>query len=162
MEHEEVVPIWKEATEFMEGTVDLLTDEKQKDYFTKTIASLKTASGLVEDSDEKMARLCDAAVKYANQLAFILFRQGALSEEHTAKFRSLPTPEYTGDEVRKFEDVRQAKIDSINKQQQEVMDEQKALDIFTAVIAGMSEDEAKQRMAEHEQQIKEMSQRQEQ
>ncbi len=159
MEVEKVTTIWQDAVEFMSAAVGLLNDEKQKEYFTKTIDALKTASELVGDSEEKLARLCDAGIKYANQLAFILFRQNALSEELTSQFRLLVTPEYTAEKVRDFEDVRQSKIDSINKQQQEVMSEQKDLDIFTAVIAGLSKEEAERRMAEHEQQIKEMSQR---
>ena len=155
---EAVHMVWEDAVAFMEPAIERLTDEKQKDYFTKSVESLRTAAKLA-DTDERAVRLTDASIKYANQLAFILFRQGSLDETLTPQFRALPTPESTGDDVRKFEDVRQAKIDSINKQQQEVMDEQKSLDIFTAVIAGMTEEEAERRMKEHEQQIKELAQR---
>lgn len=155
---EAVHMVWEDAVAFMEPAIERLTDEKQKDYFTKSVESLRTAAKLA-DTDERAVRLTDASIKYANQLAFILFRQGSLDETLTSQFRALPTPESTGDDVRKFEDVRQAKIDSINKQQQEVMDEQKSLDIFTAVIAGMTEEEAERRMQEHEQQIKELAQR---
>lgn len=158
MEEAAVHMVWEDAVAFMEPAISLLIDEKQKDYFVKTVESLRAAAKLA-DTDERAVRLTDASIKYANQLAFILFRQNALDEELTAKFRALPTPESTGEAVRDYEDVRQAKIDSINKQQQEVMNEQKSLDIFTAVIAGMTEEEAERRMREHEQQIKEMSQR---
>ena len=150
---EEVHPIYEEANSFIKNAVGLLEDEKQKDYFTKVSASIETAAGMVDESEEKLARLCDAGIKYANQLAFILFRANKLDGELLAEFRLLSTPEYTGESVRKFDDVRQAKIDSITAQQKEVLSEQEDLDIFTAVIAGMSEEEAKRRMDEQKEKL---------
>ncbi len=152
----EVHPIYEEANSFIKNAIGLLTDEKQKDYFTKVSESIMAAAGMVEDNEEKMARLCDAGIKYANQLAFILFRANKLDGELLAEFRLLPTPEYTGEAVRKFDEVRQAKIDSITAQQKEVLEEQKALDIFTAVIAGMSAEEAERRMEEQAEQLRQM------
>ena len=152
----EVHPIYEEANSFIKNAIGLLTDEKQKDYFTKVSESIMTAAGMVEDNEEKMARLCDAGIKYANQLAFILFRASKLDGELLAEFRLLPTPEYTGEAVRKFDEVRQAKIDSITAQQKDVLEEQKALDIFTAVIAGMSAEEAERRMEEQAEQLRQM------
>ena len=152
----EVHPIYEEANSFIKNAIGLLTDEKQKDYFTKVSESIMTAAGMVGDNEEKMARLCDAGIKYANQLAFILFRANKLDGELLAEFRLLPTPEYTGEAVRKFEDVRQAKIDSITAQQKEVLNDQKALDVFTAVIAGMSAEEAERRMEEQAEQLRQM------
>lgn len=152
----EAHPIYEEANSFIKNATGLLTDEKQKDYFTKVSESIMAAADMVGDSEERMARLCDAGIKYANQLAFILFRANKLEGELLAEFRLLPTPEYTGDSVRKFDDVRQAKIDSITAQQKEVLEEQKALDIFTAVIAGMSAEEAERRMNEQAEQLRQM------
>ena len=153
---EEVHPIYEEANSFIKNAVGLLEDEKQKDYFTKSSASIETAAGMIDGNEEKMARLCDAGIKYANQLAFILFRANKLDGELLAEFRLLPTPEFTGNAVRKYEDVRQAKIDSITAQQKEVLEDQKNLDIFTAVVAGMSAEEAERRMNEQAEQLRQM------
>lgn len=152
----EVHPIYEEANSFIKNAVGLLDDEKQKEYFTNVSASVESATKMVGDSEEKLARLCDAGVKYANQIAFILFRADKLDGELLAEFRTLATPEHTGESVRKFEEVRQAKIDSITKQQEEVLAEQKELDIFTAVIAGMTAEEAERRMNEQAEQLRQM------
>lgn len=152
----EVHPIYEEANSFIKNAVGLLDDEKQKEYFTNVSASIESATKMVGDSEEKLARLCDAGVKYANQIAFILFRADKLDGELLAEFRTLATPEHTGESVRKFEEVRQAKIDSITKQQEEVLAEQKELDIFTAVIAGMTAEEAERRMNEQAEQLRQM------
>ena len=157
---EEVKSIYQEALEVIEKATPLLEDEKQKEYFTKVAESIRTASGLINDNNEKLVRLCDAAVKYANQVMFILFRADKLGDnELVAQFRSLVTAEYTGEEVRKFEDARQKRIDEVNGLHQEIVDEQKDLDIFTAVIAGMSKEEAEAKMAEYEAQAKAAQQR---
>ena len=156
---EEVKSIYQEALEVIEKAVPFLVDDKQKEYFTKVSESVRVAAGLVNGNEEKLTRLCDAAVKYANQIMFILFRADNLDDGLVKDFRALPTAEYTGEEVRKFEDARQERIDGLNDMHQEIVDEQKDLDIFTAVIAGMSKEEAEAKMAEYEAQVKATQQR---
>lgn len=151
---EEVKYIYQEALEVIEKAVPFLVDDKQKEYFAKVPESIRVAAGLVNGNDEKLTRLCDAAIKYANQIMFILFRSDNLNDDLVKSFRALPTAEYTGEEVRKFEDARQKRIDEVNDMHQEIVNEQKDLDIFTAVIAGMSKEEAEAKMAEYEAQVK--------
>ena len=69
-------------------------------------------------------------------------------------------PEQTAAKVNKFNDARQKRVDEINKQHQEIFEEQKALDVFTGIIAGLSKEEAKKRMAEHEAKIREAAKNQ--
>lgn len=156
---EEVKAIYQEALEVIEKATPSLVEEKQKEYFTKIAESIRVASGLVNNDDEKMARLTDAAVKYANQVMFILYRADKLTDELTAAFRALPSAEETGDAVRKIDEERQKRIDEINTMHEQIVNEQKDLDIFTAVIAGMSKEEAEAKMAEYEAQAKAAQQR---
>lgn len=156
---EEVKAIYQEALKVIEKATPSLVEEKQKEYFTKIAESIRVASGLVNNDDEKMARLTDAAVKYANQVMFILYRADKLTDELTAAFRALPSAEETGDAVRKIDEERQKRIDEINTMHEQIVNEQKDLDIFTAVIAGMSKEEAEAKMAEYEAQAKAAQQR---
>lgn len=149
--------MFEKAYELLKTLSEKLTDEDQKKYFEKVLSSLDVAAGMVGDDEEKQVRIVDAAVKYVNQLAFILFRNGSISEEETAEFRELPAPEETSKKVREFEDAHQAKIDAINEQQKAIMDERKGLDLFLAIISGMSEEEAKAKMAQYEAQIAQMN-----
>lgn len=156
---EPVKMIYQQALEVLEKAAPVIEDEKQKEYFTKTAESIRVASGLVNGNTEKLIRLQDAAVRYANQAMFILFRSDKIDDELSNAFRELATPEFTGDEVRKYENARQERIDNINNMHQEIIEEQKDLDIFTAVIAGMSKEEAEAKMAEYEAQAKAAQQR---
>lgn len=135
---------------------ELLKDEKQKTYFDGVIESLNAAEEMV-DNDEKNARLEDASIKFVNQLCFILFREELITDDLTARLRELPSPEETAEAVRKFDTERDARIEELNKKHEEIIDEQKGLDLFTAVIAGYSKEEAARKMAEHDAQIQQAS-----
>ena len=127
-----------------------LTDDRQKEFFNGILDSLEIAKGEI-DNDEKEARFIDAAIKYANQISFIVYRKTA------PDFAGLPTPEETAAKVQEFNDARQKRVDEINEKHQEIFNEQKALDVFTGIIAGLSKEEAQKRMAEHEAKIREAS-----
>lgn len=144
------------AIKLISEGVALLTDEKQKEFFEGILKSLEVAKAEA-GNEEKEARFIDASVKYANQISFILFRKGALSGEMEAELRELPTPEGTAAKVAEFNNARQARIDEINKQHQAIFDEEKDLDVFTGIIAGLSKEDAEKRMAEHEAKIREAS-----
>lgn len=150
MENPEVVA---KSMEIIEKGTPLLTDEKQTEYFKGVLESLKTADGMVNNK-EKATRMQDAAVKFANQLCFILFREDTITGELTDLLRCLPTPESTTESVKEFTDEREARIKALNDAHAAIMDEQKDLDIFLGVIAGMSPEEAERRMKEHDDKIK--------
>lgn len=148
--------IIKQALDILEKGYILLGKDDQKDYFEKSIASVKNASELVGDNKEKEAYLVDASVKYANQLCFILFRDNTLPDSLAEEYRKLPTPEETSEKVKEFTNARDARFEELKKQHQVATEEQKDLDIFLGVIAGMSQEEAARRMAEHDAQLAQM------
>ena len=147
--------------ELIKSGIDLLKDEKQKKFFEGIIKSLEVAKAEI-NNDEKAARFIDASVKYANQISFILFRQNTITDAMTTILRGLPTPEDTAASVQEFNDARQKRIDSVNEMHKEIFDEQKDLDVFTGIIAGLTKEDAERRMAEHEAKIREAAQAQNQ
>lgn len=150
MEKTEVVA---KSMEIIEKGTPLLTDEKQIEYFKGVSESLKSADEMV-DNLEKATRMQDAAVKFANQLCFILFREDTITKELTDLLRCLPTPESTTELVKQFSDEREARIKALNDAHAVIMDEQKNLDIFLGVISGLSAEEAARRMKAHDDQVK--------
>lgn len=150
MEKTEVVA---KSMEIIEKGTPLLKDEDQAAYFTGTLKGLKTADEMVNNL-EKATRMQDAAVKFANQICFILFREDTITDELRDMLRSLPTPEDTTKLVKEFTDEREGRIKALNDAHSAIMDEQRELDIFLGVIAGMSPEEAARRMKEHDDQVK--------
>lgn len=151
--------ITTDSIALIEAVTAKISDERQKNFFEGILKSLELA-GKEADNEEKETRLEDAAVKYANQSSFILFRQNDLTPDLEAKLRELPTPESTSEKVKAFNDARQKRIDKINAQHQAIFEEEKALDVFTGIIAGMSKEEAEKRMKEHEKKIREAAEAQ--
>lgn len=149
-----MIDVSAQSIELIASLLDLFEDEKQRTYFEGVIKSLREAKENA-DNEEKFARLDDAAIKFANQAAFIIFRANKLTEEANEKLRELPTPEASSELVRKFEQARQERVDAINEQHLAIINEQKELDVFTGIIAGMSKEEAEDRMKQHEDQIRE-------
>lgn len=138
------------AIKIITEKLEKLTDEKQIAFFDGILKSLELAKTEI-DNEEKEARFIDAAVKYANQISFIVYRKEA------EDLKGLPTPEETAARVQEFNDARQKRIDEINEKHKVIFDEQKGLDVFTGIIAGLSKEEAEKRMAEHEAKIREAS-----
>lgn len=147
--------------ELIKSGIDLLKDEKQKNFFEGIVKSLEVAKAEI-NNDEKAARFTDAAVKYANQISFILFRQNTITDAMATALHGLPTPEETAAAVQEFNNARQKRIDSVNEMHKEIFNEQKDLDVFTGIIAGLTKEEAERRMAEHEAKIREAAQAQNQ
>lgn len=147
--------------ELIKSGIDLLKDEKQKNFFEGIIKSLEIAKAEI-NNDEKKARFTDAAVKYANQISFILFRQNTITDDMATALHGLPTPEETAAAVQEFNNARQKRIDNVNEMHKEIFNEQKDLDVFTGIIAGLTKEEAERRMAEHEAKIREAAQAQNQ
>ena len=145
----EVKTIYQESLDILNDGVALLQNEEQKKYFTDTITYLGNANNIA-DNEEKTMLLADAAVKYANQLCFLLYRENTITEDLTAKIRGLITPEKSSEMAKKYNTERQARIDELNKQHEAIIDEQKELDVFFGVISGKSVDEAKALLEKHE------------
>ena len=145
----EVKSIYQESLDILNGGVALLQNEEQKKYFTDTITYLGNANNIA-DNEEKTMLLADAAVKYANQLCFLLYRENTITEDLTAKIRGLITPEKSSEMAKKYNTERQARIDELNKQHEAIIDEQKELDIFFGVISGKSAEEAQALLEKHE------------
>lgn len=141
--------IFQQSIEILTKGTPLLKNEEQKDYFNKTIEYLNNAKDIA-NNEEKTALLSDAAVKYANQICFILFRENTITEELTTSIRNLITPEESSKIANEFNTARQDRINELNKQHEVIVEEQKDLDIFFGVISGKSVEEAKELMAKHE------------
>lgn len=139
--------------DFIKANLEAIAEENNKIYFQGCVDSYANAKELA-NTEEKETYLYDAATKWANQMAFLLFRHEGLSEEAVKEFRSFEAPEETTKAVGVFREARENKISEVKALQEQIMAEDKELDILKGVIAGMGVEEAKQKLAEYEEQLK--------
>lgn len=164
--------VYKEAKEYIADALKVLnrlsksyivTEQEKKniEFWENSIESIDRASGIIKNKEQE-AHLADSAIKFANQITFLVFRRAmyidkiedAEVKELMERFSKFPTPEQTQMEVDTFTASRQERIDAINKQQAEVNAEVKDLELFRAVIGGMAVEEAKQKQEAYYEQIK--------
>lgn len=145
------------VVDFIKDNLQHVAEENNKIYFQGCVDSYANARELA-DNEEKQTYLYDAAVKWMNQMTFLLYRHEALTDDAAKAFREFDTPEETTKAVGEYKDARQDRINEIRAEQEAVMAEEKELDILKGVIAGMGVDEAKQKLAEYEEQTKQMRQ----
>lgn len=143
-----------QVTEFIKSASPSLKDEETKKYFETVLVSAKNAEKHMADNKEKEAILIDALVRWANQLAFTLFRENGLTKEIEEAYRAIPEVAETSAKAEEFGQARRLEIDRINIEQAEVMRQEKGIGIFRAIVGGMDEEEAKKKLEEYDQQVK--------
>ena len=141
------------VTKYIEKATPLAADEANRDYFEKAVTYVANAEKAMADNEEKHAMLEDAVTRWANQLTFMLFREGSLTAELEKEYRSFKPVTETTKAVDEFKNARQAEIDKINEEHEKVITAQKGIDIFQAIIGGMSAEEAKVKLEEYEKQL---------
>lgn len=135
---------------FIKENKDTLQDEDDSVGFAERLGYMENAKAMVGGDNMRATCLIDAAVQYANQLAFRLFVEGNLTDAALESFRALPTIKEVSKWAQDYTAETRARADEITRLQREYMDERKPFEIFQAVIGGMSEEEAKQKQAAYE------------
>ena len=133
----------------------LSTDPTTVEFFEKSKESVKVAKDNMADNEEKYAILRDVVTRWMNQLIFTLFRENVLTKEIEEEYRGFTAVDETTAAVKVFADARQKEIDRINEEHAVVARQQGGIDIFKAILAGMSAEEAKAKMQEYEEKLNE-------
>ena len=89
-----------------------------------------------------------------NQLTFLLFRTGKLTKELEDEFRELTPIEALTATIGEFDAARKEEEDRFKELARAKYEEEQKLEIFKAVCNGMSEEDAKAKLTEYENQVK--------
>lgn len=118
-------------------------DHRDAEYFAKFLENMPKAAEIA-DTDEKKFLMEDTAVKVANQISFILFREKLLTPELENEYRELPAPEKTQANLEAETKKRTNLAEAAGKKLQEHQNAQKSVDIFMQVMGGKSVEEAEE------------------
>lgn len=145
------------AVSFINAYGSLLKDEDNVKFFASLPESIAAAKKAMADNEEKYAIMLDCVTRWANQLAFALFRDGTITDQIEDDFYALLPVAETTARAKAFADARKERIDDINLKHDEIIKEQKGLGIFQAILSGMSEEQAKEKQAEYDNQVAQAS-----
>lgn len=145
----------KKANAIIRDGFALLTKEADIKRFEPIKEIFNTASGMLQgDNKEYMEAILKGwMVSQANNMVFLLWRRGILTPEIEAAYRELPSTEEAVKDYDKFEDELKAVADDLEAQRKDFAEKQHGIDIFKAVLNGMSKAEAEAQYEKYKAQI---------
>ena len=145
----------KKANAIIRDGFALLTVEADIKRFEPIKEIYNTASGMLQgdDKDYLEAMLKGWMVSQANNMVFLLWRRGILTPEIEAAYRELPSTEEAVKDYDAFEDAQKAVADDLEAQRKAFAEKQHGIDIFKAVLNGMSKEQAEARYEEYKSQV---------
>ena len=145
----------KKANAIIRDGFALLTEEADIKRFEPIKEIFNTASGMLQgDNKEYMEAILKGwMVSQANNMVFLLWRRGILTPEIESAYRELPSTEEAVKDYDKFEDELKAVADDLEAQRKDFAEKQHGIDIFKAVLNGMSKAEAEAQYEKYKAQI---------
>lgn len=143
----------KQANQLIKKALEILTDENDLAHFSNVPEIFNNASGMVNGDEYCEAMLKGWMVSQANNIMFLLWRRGLLTQELEAEYRELPSTEEAVKDFEGFEKANAEKANELEAARKEFMDDQHKTDIFKAVLNGMSKEKAEEEYAKMQAQI---------
>ena len=143
----------KQANQLIKKALEILTDENDLAHFSNVPEIFNNASGMVNGDEYCEAMLKGWMVSQANNVMFLLWRRGLLTQELEDEYRELPSTEEAVKDFEGFEKANAEKANELEAARKEFMDAQHKTDIFKAVLNGMSKEKAEDEYAKMQAQI---------
>lgn len=143
----------KQSNQLIKKALEILTDENDLAHFSNVPEIFNNASGMVNGDEYCEAMLKGWMVSQANNIMFLLWRRGLLTQELEAEYRELPSTEEAVKDFEGFEKANAEKANELEAARKEFMDAQHKTDIFKAVLNGMSKEKAEEEYAKMQAQI---------
>lgn len=143
----------KQANQLIKKALEILADENDLAHFSNVPEIFNNASGMVNGDEYCEAMLKGWMVSQANNIMFLLWRRGLLTQELEAEYRELPSTEEAVKDFDGFEKANAEKANELEAARKEFMDAQHKTDIFKAILNGMSKEKAEEEYAKMQAQI---------
>lgn len=143
----------KQANQLIKKALEILTDENDLAHFSNVPEIFNNASGMVNGDEYCEAMLKGWMVSQANNIMFLLWRRGLLTQELESEYRELPSTEEAVKDFEGFEKANAEKANELEAARKEFMDAQHKTDIFKAILNGMSKEKAEEEYAKMQAQI---------
>lgn len=143
----------KQANQLIKKALEILTDENDLAHFSNVPEIFNNASGMVNGDEYCEAMLKGWMVSQANNIMFLLWRRGLLTQDLEDEYRELPSTEEAVKDFDGFEKANAEKANELEAARKEFMDAQHKTDIFKAILNGMSKEKAEEEYAKMQAQI---------
>lgn len=132
----------KQANAIIKDVLALLTEEKDIERFQSVTEIFNNAAGMVNGNEYCEAILKGWMVSQANNALFLLWRRGLMTPEIEEAYRKLPATEEAVKDYDDFEESVKKEAEALEEQRKAFAERQQGIDIFKAVLNGMSKEQA--------------------
>lgn len=132
----------KQANAIIRDAFALLTDKKDIERFGNIKEIFNNAAGMINGNEYCEAILKGWMVSQANNIVFLLWRRGLMTPEIEAAYRQLPSTEEAVKDYDDFEESVKKEAEALEEQRKAFAERQQGIDIFKAVLNGMSKEQA--------------------
>lgn len=143
----------KQAHAIIRDAFALLTDKKDIERFEPVKEIFNNAAGMINGNEYCEAILKGWMVSQANNIVFLLWRRGIMTPEIEEAYRQLPSTEEAVKDYDKFEDETKKEAEALEEQRKAFAEKQHEIDIFKAVLNGMSKDQAEAEYEKYKTQV---------
>lgn len=143
----------KQANAIIRDAFALLTDKKDIERFEPVKEIFNNAAGMINGNEYCEAILKGWMVSQANNIVFLLWRRGIMTPEIEEAYRQLPSTEEAVKDYDKFEDETKKEAEALEEQRKAFAEKQHEIDIFKAVLNGMSKDQAEAEYEKYKTQV---------
>jgi hypothetical protein len=143
----------KQANAIIRDAFALLTDKKDIERFGNIKEIFNNAAGMVNGNEYCEAILKGWMVSQANNIVFLLWRRGLMTPEIEAAYRELPSTEEAVKDYDDFEESVKKEAEGLEEQRKAFAAKQRDIDIFKAVLNGMSKEKAEAEYNRYTEQI---------
>lgn len=143
----------KQANTLIKEVLATLTDKNDIARFTKVTEIFNNASGMVNGSEYNAAMLKGWMVSQANNAVFLAWRRGTITPEIEAAYRELPATEEAVKDYDAFEEENKKAYEKLEEERKALMNAQKDIDIFKAILNGMSKEKAEAQYDKYQEQL---------
>lgn len=143
----------KQANAIIRDAFALLTDKNDIERFAPIKEIFNNAAGMVNGNEYCEAILKAWMVSQANNIVFLLWRRGIMTPEIEAAYRQLPSTEEAVKDYDDFEKAVKDEAEALEEQRKAFAEKQRDIDIFKAVLNGMSKDKAEAEYNKYKEQL---------
>lgn len=146
----------KQARKVIEASLALLDEKDQKGLSYQglsPLAVLDNAVSMTHKHEGKEALVKVWSISEANRLASFIWRKGAMTDELEKAYRELPTLEEAGKDYSEYSDKRKVVADELENQRKVYSDEDRDMQIFQAVLSGISKEKAEKEYKAYQEQV---------
>lgn len=143
----------KQANAIIRDAFALLTDKKDIERFGNIKEIFNNAAGMINGNEYCEAILKGWMVSQANNIVFLLWRRGLMTPEIEAAYRQLPSTEEAVKDYDDFEKAVKEEAEALEEQRKAFAEKQRDIDIFKAVLNGMSKDKAEAEYNKYKEQL---------